>query len=585
MSESKTVPLSNLVADDAVNARRSDRDKGLGELKASILAHGVVQSLRVRPRGKKLAVIAGNRRLAAMLDLLKEKKIEASFPVPVIVADASDADAHELSIVENVERVPVSAVDEFRAFGRLHDEGKSVDDIADRFGVPKRRVQQRMKLAALHPKIIDMLEAGEIQMDAAQSFTIQPDQERQFAYVESVGSEKWKLSAHYVQNAMAATSLQATSALAKLIGETAYIAAGGAIIADLFGDRTYWSSGDVIDRLAAEHWERASAAWLAAGWAWVAPSADYPNIHSEQKLLASPLPMSDEQVALVGALEQDLAALMGDVVNSWQLPDDDARKAREIEDKIRKAKWTERVFSTEQQSQSGVVYAVDGSNVWYGVIDSSKAAGPAAPLAAPKAPEDLKTVAAPVSLALSVAMTDALQAHVATRPDIALQILVATLYSRMRFYGYPPVHITGAHSDKKVDDKFAIGTNFADVLMWAGSQSRETLLELLAELVSENLDVRDGSEGLASDKAALVAFVDPSVETAFDAVAYFAGVRKSQVVLAFLEMTGETLKDGKKGDMADVAAKMAVETGWLPLQLRTPSYAGPGSAEVLRAAE
>src|SRR5690606_15462493 len=124
-----------LDAGDAINARRTERTKSLDELMASIVAHGVVQSLRVRPVGDRYEVIAGNRRLAALQQLVAENTLSGDYQVPVLISAASDAEAHELSVVENVERVPVSPVDEFKAYGRLQQDGQSADEVAARFGV------------------------------------------------------------------------------------------------------------------------------------------------------------------------------------------------------------------------------------------------------------------------------------------------------------------------------------------------------------------------------------------------------------------------------------------------------------------
>lgn len=77
-----SIPLSRLVPWDG-NVRKTGATDGLGELTASIAAHGVLQSLVVRKthRGK-YAVVAGRRRFLALSALAEGGTIQADAPVP-----------------------------------------------------------------------------------------------------------------------------------------------------------------------------------------------------------------------------------------------------------------------------------------------------------------------------------------------------------------------------------------------------------------------------------------------------------------------------------------------------------------------
>jgi ParB family transcriptional regulator, chromosome partitioning protein len=94
------IPLNKLTAWER-NVRKT-QTKGIDELAASIDAHGLLQSLVVRKDGKKFAVVAGNRRLAALAALLKAGKIDAGFEVPCQVIE-NNADATEISLAENTQ--------------------------------------------------------------------------------------------------------------------------------------------------------------------------------------------------------------------------------------------------------------------------------------------------------------------------------------------------------------------------------------------------------------------------------------------------------------------------------------------------
>src|SRR5580693_7672653 len=130
MTETITsIPLNKLVAWEG-NVRKTDPDKGIDELAASIAAHGLLQSLVVRKdkRGK-YAVVAGRRRLLALKSLADDGKLEAQFDIPCTVID-DDADATEISLAENVQREPMHPADEFDAFKALIDSGTPLADVA-----------------------------------------------------------------------------------------------------------------------------------------------------------------------------------------------------------------------------------------------------------------------------------------------------------------------------------------------------------------------------------------------------------------------------------------------------------------------
>jgi ParB family chromosome partitioning protein len=122
------------------NVRRTGRENGIEELAASIAAHGLLQSLSVRPvldgegaETGRYEVVGGGRRLAALKLLAKRKQISKTAPVPCLIADG---EGEELSLAENVVRENLHPADQFEAFKRLADEhGFGAEEIAARFGV------------------------------------------------------------------------------------------------------------------------------------------------------------------------------------------------------------------------------------------------------------------------------------------------------------------------------------------------------------------------------------------------------------------------------------------------------------------
>jgi ParB family chromosome partitioning protein len=157
------IPLNHLVPSTA-NVRKTRASLGIDELAASIAAHGLLQNLQVRPSAKgRFEVVAGGRRLAALKVLAKHKQIAKDFKVPCHVLDTEDA--HEISLAENVVRLAMHPADQFAAFQGLLDQGKGVEDIAARFGVSVAVVRQRLKLAAVSPRLIEVYREDEMNLD------------------------------------------------------------------------------------------------------------------------------------------------------------------------------------------------------------------------------------------------------------------------------------------------------------------------------------------------------------------------------------------------------------------------------------
>lgn len=84
MTDTISIPLNKLLACEG-NVRKTETDKGIDELAASIFAHGFLQSLVVRKHKRaKYAVVAGRRRLLALLSLVKSGSLKAqdAYPLP-----------------------------------------------------------------------------------------------------------------------------------------------------------------------------------------------------------------------------------------------------------------------------------------------------------------------------------------------------------------------------------------------------------------------------------------------------------------------------------------------------------------------
>ena len=233
---------SKLVSSPA-NARRTGAGLGIEALAASIQAHGLLQSLVVRPaldgEGQatgKYEVAAGARRLAALKLLAKRKRIGKGAAIPCRVLDGDGVDGAEASLAENVVRQDMHPADQFEAFARLHQDGAGlgIEDIAARFGVSAHTVRQRLRLAVVSPLLVQAYRDGALTLDHLAAFAVTEDQAAQ----ERVygGLHDWQRHPDAIRRLLTGGLVPATDRRVTFAGLDAYQAAGGTMQRDLFSE-------------------------------------------------------------------------------------------------------------------------------------------------------------------------------------------------------------------------------------------------------------------------------------------------------------------------------------------------------------
>jgi ParB family chromosome partitioning protein len=135
----------------------------LGELAASIREHGVVEPILVRREGSRYRIVAGERRWrAAQRAGLRE--------IPALVREASDLEAFELALVENLQRQDLNAIEEAEAFEVLvREHGLTQEQVAAKVGLERSTVANALRLLKLPPEVRDAVRGGQLEMGHARA--------------------------------------------------------------------------------------------------------------------------------------------------------------------------------------------------------------------------------------------------------------------------------------------------------------------------------------------------------------------------------------------------------------------------------
>ena len=137
---------------------RKHFDEGkLRELGESILAHGLIQPISVRPVGDEYVIVAGERRYRAHILIAAET-------ILALTSETEEQDADEQSIVENLQRVDISPLEEANAYKRMLDRyGYDAGQLAKRLGIKQVwRISDRMSLLNLNKEYRNLLSNKQI---------------------------------------------------------------------------------------------------------------------------------------------------------------------------------------------------------------------------------------------------------------------------------------------------------------------------------------------------------------------------------------------------------------------------------------
>ncbi|MBO4225314.1 ParB/RepB/Spo0J family partition protein [Bradyrhizobium neotropicale] len=369
MSPSRDIPFNKLVLSQS-NVRRTKAGISIEDLAEDIARRKLLQSLNVRPildaDGQETGMFevpAGGRRYRALELLVKQKRLAKIAPIPCIVSETgTEISAEEDSLAENVHRVALHPLDQFRVFETLREQGRSEEDIAAIFFVSVNVVKQRLRLAAVSPKLLDVYADDGMSLEQLMAFSVTADHARQEQVWENVNKSGYD-EPYQIRRLLTERTVKASDKRARFVGLAAYEAAGGNVLRDLFEeDGGGWLEDfALLERLVAEKLRTEAEAIAAEGWKWIEVAASFPfgHDHGLRRLEGQPADLTAEEQASLDALQAEYTALQAKFEDADELPDEVDARLGELEAALDAFENRPCVFNPAEIVHAGAFVSID----------------------------------------------------------------------------------------------------------------------------------------------------------------------------------------------------------------------------------
>lgn len=306
-------------------------------------------------------VPAGGRRFRALELLVKQKRMTKTQLIPCVVREGGLAE--EDSLAENVQRAALHPLDQFRAFQTLRGKGLSEEDIAARFFVSPAIVKQRLKLAAVSDKLLEIYADDAMTLEQLMAFTVTNDHARQEQVWEMIGRNTYNQEPYYIRRQLTEGAVRASDKRARFVGVAAYETAGGAVMRDLFheDDGGWLQEPGLLDRLATEKLQTEAETLRAEGWKWISIAPDFPNGHTAglRRLYGDDVALTAEEQERSDALQAEYARLHEEYAEAEEWPDAVAQRLEEIESTLEALDNRPSVYNPADIARAGIFLSID----------------------------------------------------------------------------------------------------------------------------------------------------------------------------------------------------------------------------------
>jgi len=369
-SRTRDIPFNRIRLSDS-NVREIDVEQGLDELTQDIdRREDLVMGLNVRAvlddagaETGDFETPAGGRRYRAIARLVAAGRFPADGLVPCLVKKSNaKTSAVDDSYAENVVRLALHPLDQFKAFKRMVDGGMSKEEVADAYRTTPRYIAQRLRLARVAQSLQDAYGRSEMTLAMLEAFTVNPDHARQEQVWEAIqrshNRQPW-----YIRDLLTETTVPTDDKRAQFVGVEAYEQAGGVMLRDLFSDEDegWLENPALLDRLVADKLKGIADEVAAEGWKWIEVDTDLPYGHDRGlRVLTGTFPdLSDEERATREALREEYERLEAEHADYDELPDDIDARLGEIEAALSAFENRPAIYDAAEIARAGVFISID----------------------------------------------------------------------------------------------------------------------------------------------------------------------------------------------------------------------------------
>ena len=370
LSVSRDIPFNKLVLSQA-NVRRIKAGVSIEELAEDIARRTLLQSLTVRPvldasgaETGMFEVPAGGRRYRALELLVKQKRLRRDRADPL----------HRARPAASPRRTSWPRTCSARRC--IPSTSSAPSRRCARRGRPRRRspppsscrrhvVSQRLRLAAVSPKLLEVYAEDGMTLDQLMAFTVTPDHERQEQVWEAL-QRSYNKEPYQIRRLLTEDAVRASDKRAQFVGIEAYEAAGGIVLRDLFeaDDGGWLQDPALLDRLVAEKLEREAEAVRAEGWKWVEVAPDFPYGHTYGLRRLSGTEVADDRGGdgcAAMRFEAEYDKLEETYAEADELPEEVDQRLGEIETAL--AAFDERpvVYDPAEIARAGAFVSIDSA--------------------------------------------------------------------------------------------------------------------------------------------------------------------------------------------------------------------------------
>jgi ParB family transcriptional regulator, chromosome partitioning protein len=579
-------------------------DDGVPQLAETVLAAGVLipPIVRAGRKGEQpFMALDGRRRRFALLALRDRGDIDDDYPVVCKLAVSKGQQAAAI-VLPNAEVAPVHIADIIGAIGKLRKAKMDTAGIARALGYAELEIRRLEALAAVHPSVLKALRQGRLTLKQVRLFARLPDKKQQAEIAQTA------LDGHFhdyqLRNVVEGDRATVQDDRFVLVGMARYVAAGGRVSTDLFGElpdslldpeilQTAWRAR--IEPIV-EHLKAAGlAVYVGRDGGYRAPDGFFnlPYVYGRDltEPQAEALAAARAQVAHVAGELQDVDAL-SEAAPVALCPLFSAQMAVAAAPLTRSRLGAVLLTPADGYGVSATFYSapipaeelpdeIEGEEEEEGEATSSGGYG--------RASNDVEVPRADVEVEGSSHVFHETRTDVATRglirdladdPGAALTVLVAQLFKTLALDGEVRARLDARRAAYKASGLRPIP--------WVETLAHGEKMALMAELTAISLNIREGrttslrhaARAEAAEIAALCG-ADISAHWTPDE-AYLAVHSKKQLLglLGEMEVEDDRAKTLKKDELVTFVAEAAAERQWAPAALawdRLPDEADGGS--------